>query len=178
MSEKRKKSWREIDRQKDRSAHRREEPAAGGRPRRSPVSQSRSHRAALDRLFDSGDIGEIVRKKEASQAAADATESAQGPSRRQLQQAIEKATDRDERISAMDAYLRAYSLVGDFALLGLMLEHPDPDVVHQAMDLLEELLKREKPRRAGVLRAALRQIEDLGEVAALRRRATELLERL
>jgi hypothetical protein len=174
MSEKRKKSWREIDRKKDRSAHRQEEPAAGRGRRRSPAGQSRSHRAALDRLFDSGGIGDLVRKQDEQTGRAPDGES-KGPSRRQLQQAIEKATQRDERIRAMDAYLAAYSLVGDFELLGLMLEHPDTDVVQQAMDLLEELLQREKPRRPGGLRAQLRNIEELGEVATLRRRAEHLL---
>ena len=78
---KRKRSWREIDRKKDRSAHRQDEPAPGKRPKRGAASASRSHRSTLDQLFDSGKIGELVQQRDA-ETGTRATST--GPSRRKL----------------------------------------------------------------------------------------------
>ncbi|MFH2005925.1 MAG: hypothetical protein ABI333_04970 [bacterium] len=172
---KRTRSWREIDRKKDRSAHRQDEPAPGQRPKRGQASASRSHRSTLDQLFDSGKIGELVQQRNAETGApAKST----GASRRKLTEQIEQATSRDKKIAAIDAYLAAFSLPPDFDLLTHVLIHPDPDVVNKALDKIESLLETEKPRRARSLIAQLRTLQDLSEWGALRKRAEALLDKL
>jgi hypothetical protein len=170
----RKKSWREIDRQKDRSAHRKEEPKPGPGRRRGG-DPSRSHRAALDHLFDSGKIGELVQQRD---AATGVSPDEAGPSRRKLSQQIEEAATRDAKIAAIDRYLETFSLPKDFDTLAQMLDHPDPDVVTSVLEQVEILLEDEKPRRPRTLIAQLKSVAELSEWGKLRKRATALLARL
>lgn len=172
MSEKRKKSWKEIDAQKDRSQHRREEPKGGGGPRgRDP---SRSHRAALDQLFGAGAVAELVRRRDAETGV---TAEDRGPSKKALGEAITAASEPGARLKAMDAYLAAFSLPRDFDLLALFLGHGDPEVVEGVMDRLGAMLEDEKPRRPRVIIAQLKTIAELSEWGKLRRLAAALLER-
>jgi hypothetical protein len=169
-----KRSWREIDRNKDRSDHRQSDG-----PKRGPKGQaaaSRSHRTALDRLFNSGKVGDLVKKRDLDTGVA--AEDLDGPSRRKLTEKIEQATDKDAKIAAIDAYLEQFSLPPDFDVLSQMLDHPDPDVVGEAMDKIESLLESQKPRRARTLIARLKTLQDLSEWGKLRRRASALLEKL
>jgi hypothetical protein len=172
---KRKRSWREIDRNKDRSAHRQESPG-GTRGPKGQAAASRSHRSALDRLFYSGKVGELVKQRD--QETGVTAEDPDGPSRRSLIQQIEQATDKDAKFAAIDKYLERFSLPADFDVLSHMLDHPDPDVVGNALDRIEALVETDKPRRARTLIAQLKTLQDLSEWGKLRRRAGALLEKL
>jgi len=173
---KRKRSWRDIDRNKDRSDHRQE--SGSGRPRgaKGQAAASRSHRSALDQLFNSGKVGDLVKKRdlETGVAADDPDE----PSRRKLTEKINQAPDRDSKVAAIDAYLERFSLPADFDVLSQILDHPDPDVVGDALDKIEALLEIDKPRRARTLIAQLKTLQDLSEWGKLRRRAAALLDKL
>lgn len=173
---KRKRSWREIDRNRDRSAHRQDSPSDHPRGARGQAAASRSHRSALDRLFYSGKVGELVNKRDRETGVA--AEDPDGPSRRSLSQMIEQAMDKESKIAAMDAYLEKFSLPADFDVLSHILDHPDPDVVGEALDKIEALLETEKPRRARSLIAQLKTLQDLSEWGKLRRRASALLDKL
>jgi hypothetical protein len=173
MSESRKKSWKEIDQQRDRSAHRREQPGAAGRKRGG--DPSRGHRAALDQLFDSGQISELVRQRdEQTGVQADAA----GPSRRKLSEQIQQAPDRDAKIAAIDAYLAAFSLPRDYDTLAHLLDHPDDEIVEQTLERLAEQLAEQKPRRPRTLVAQLRSVAELNEWGRLRKKAQALLDQL
>jgi len=174
MSEKRKKSWKEIDRQRDRSQHRRDDRPSGRSSRRG-VDASRSHRSALDQLFSSGKIGELVRKRD-EETGVDA--SSRGPSRQRLSRAIIEAPDREARTQAIDAYLAAFSMPRDLEVLAHVLDHPDDEVVEHALDQVEALLKDGPARRARTLVAQLKSVAELSEWGRLRRRAQALLDRL
>ncbi len=173
---KRKRSWRDIDRNKDKSAHRSE--SGAGRPRgpKGQAAASRSHRSALDRLFNSGKVGELVKKRDEEMGVA--ASDPDGPSRRSLTEKIEQATDKDAKIAAVDKYLEQFSLPPDFDFLAHVLDHPDPDIVGDALDRIEGLLETDKPRRARTLVAQLKTLQDLSEWGKLRRRAGALLEKL
>lgn len=173
---KRKRSWREIDRNKDRSDHRREPGTGHPRGPKGQAAASRSHRSALDRLFNSGKVGELVKKRDLDTGVA--AEDPDGSSRRSLTEQIEQATDKDSKIAAIDAYLEQFSLPADFDVLSHLLDHPDPDVVGEALDKIEALLDLEKPRRARTLIAQLKTLQDLSEWGKLRRRASALLDKL
>lgn len=173
MSEKRKKSWKEIDRQRDRSDHRRDDRPSGHASRGG--DGSRSHRSALDKLFSSGKIADLVKKRD--QETGVEAEPA-GPSRRNLGQAIVEAPDRDAKIQAIDTYLDAFSMPRDAEVLAQLLDHPDDEIVEHALDQVEALLGEGPIRRARTLVAQLKIVAELNEWGRLRRRAQALLEQI
>ncbi len=173
---KRKRSWREIDRNKDRSDHRQESGSGQPRGAKGQAAASRSHRSALDQLFNSGKVGDLVKKRDLETGVA--ADDPDAPSRRKLTERINQASDRDSKVAAIDAYLEKFSLPADFDVLSQILDHPDPDVVGETLDKIETLLEIDKPRRARTLIAQLKTLQDLSEWGKLRRRATALLDKL
>ncbi len=174
MSEKRKKSWKEIDRQRDRSQHRRDEPQSGGRGRRGG-DPSRSHRAALDQLFSSGKISELVKQRDEETGV---TPDQAGPTRRELGERVQSAPDKESKIAAIEAYLEAFPRVKDFEVLAHVLDHPDDEVVEDALEQIAALLEEETPRRPRTLIAQLKNVAELNEWGRLRKRAKAILETL
>jgi hypothetical protein len=165
------KSWREIDKAKDRSVHRKEERRD---PQGRPMGQRRqkSYRASLDRLFDSGKISELVEQQAPGTARA-----AGGEQSRLKQQArIRDASGRDEVTEAVDAYLERYPMPDDFELLTRILEHRDPGRQLEAMNRLGALLEQERPKRTRALLGQLKMIRDLGEDPELEQLAERLIE--
>ena len=169
------KSWREIDRGRDRSAHRRDEkPAQEGR-KRGPGSQ-KSYRAALDRLFTSGKIGELVAERApGALPGADADDE----NRLKLLQRVRNATGRDEITRELDAYLAKFALPDELEILEKALEHRPPELQLQAMGRIESVLDAgTEPRRKRGMVGQLKLIRDLGEDAELTTLASRLLTRL
>lgn len=168
------KSWREIDRGRDRSAHRRDErPPQEGR-KRGPGSQ-KSYRAALDRLFTTGKIGELVAER-APGALPGADVDAD---RLRLAQRVRGATGRDEITRELDAYLAKYPLPDELDLLEKALEHRSGELQLQAMGRIEGLLDAgQAPRRKRGMVGQLKMIRDLGEDAELTALASRLIARL
>lgn len=169
------KSWREIDRGRDRSAHRREDrPPQEGR-KRGPGSQ-KSYRSALDRLFSSGKIGELVAER-APGALPGVEEGEQN--RLKLLQQVRNATGRDEVTRALDAYLELHPFPDEIEILEKGLEHRSPERQIEAMTRLESLLEAgQEPRRKRGMVGQLKMIRDLGESTELTALASRLLSRL
>jgi hypothetical protein len=165
------KSWRDIDKMRDHSAHRKDERAPAAE-RKSGRGSQKSYRAALDRLFETGKIAELVEQK--TGVAAE-----EGESRIKLLGRIEKAIDRDSICREVDAYLAQFNeLPEDLEILGKILEHRDPELQRRAMEVISRLLEREQPKRRRTMVAQLKIIRDAGydkEMVAL---ATSLLQRL
>jgi hypothetical protein len=169
------KSWREIDKGRDRSAHRREErPPQEGR-KRGPGSQ-KSYRAALDRLFTSGKIGELVAERApGALPGADADDA----DRLKLAQRVRGATGRDEITRELDAYLAKHPLPDELDLLEKALEHRSPALQLEAMGRIDGLLDAgQAPRRKRGMVGQLKMIRDLGEDAELTALASRLIARL
>lgn len=164
------KSWREIDKQRDRSAHRREERPAGSRPR--DLRRQRTYRDKLDHLFESGRIGEVVSK------SAEETEGAQGENRIKLLRQLAAAEGRDTVTAIIDAYLARFDLPRDIEVLSKVLEHRNPDLQLKAMELLLQLVDEQKPRRTRAVVGQLKLIRDTAEDADLVPLAEQLLEKL
>jgi hypothetical protein len=166
------KSWREIDAQRDRSG--------GGtrrtgddRPRKGQPSQ-KTYRAALDRLFESGGIAKLAGdapKPEPS--AADET-------RAKLAAKVRDALGPDDATRAVDGYLAKFGTPPeDFEFLGGMLQHRKDERVSEAIAALGGLLdKGLKPKRPRAIAAHLRTIEEVNDDAELRRAAAELRRRI
>lgn len=161
-------SWRDLDRQRDRSTHRREEPRQGG-PARHERSQ-KSYRATLDRLFESGKISKLL--DDPSPTAGE------GSDRLPLLRAVQQAEGRDAVTGALDAYLARYELPDEFEVLEKALEHRSASVQLKALEGLEGLLARERPRRTRGLIGQLKLIRDATSEERLRELATSILERL
>lgn len=170
-----KKSWREIDKTRDRSTHRRDDRPGGGLKPRGPRSQ-KSYRAALDRLFDSGKIGDLVEEKAPSSGDAPAEG---GENRFKALRKIKEAVGRDAITKAADAYFKHFELPDDLEALGQLLEHRDEGRQLEAMERIAALLEQgEKPRRSRAMVGQLKLIRDLSGDPRLEKLAGRLLDLL
>lgn len=154
MSDERpKKSWKEIDRQ-------REKGRSQGEPRpnsrRSQQSQ-KSYRAALDRLFETGKIGDLVQK----QSEDSASEGSSSENRLKLLKEIKSAEGRDTITTALDRFLAHFPLPDDVDLLSKAVEHRSPPIQLEAMQKLQTLLPSSMPKRTRTLVGQLKLIRDM-----------------
>jgi hypothetical protein len=166
------KSWREIDKARDHSAHRREERAAGATERKRGPGSQKSYRAALDRLFETGKIAQLV-------DGPGASEDPESESRIRMLSRIEKAMDRESICREVDAYLAKFGeLPDDLEILGKVLEHRDAERQRQAMERIDRLLDGAKPKRSRAMVAQLKIIRDLAYDKEMVQLASKLLGRL
>jgi len=168
-----KRSWREIDQKKDRSIHRREE-QAGNRSNRSGPGSQKSYRAALDKLFASGKIGDLVAEKIGDAATDNMALSGAA----KLLEKIKKIVDRRELSQAIDSYLMQYPLPIDPEFLERMLEHRDPSRQREAMEQIEKILSEGEIKRKRAMIAQLKMIRDIGDDVDMMALAKRLIEKL
>jgi hypothetical protein len=178
------KSWREIDKAKDRSAHRQEE-----RPdfedKRKGAQRKKSYKAALDRLFDSGKIADLVEAqtalagKKGKGGKGSKGGKAPGGNRIKMLATIRDAGDREEVTQATDAFLDKFGEVpDDLEILGRMLEHRNPSRQMDAMERIDSLLDTEQPKRTRAMVGQLKMIRDIGDDPEMMQLASKLIERL
>lgn len=161
-----KRSWRDIDSSRDRSAHRRDprpDPALPGSRR---DQSTKRYRAALDRAFDSGALGKLM------------SDSAEGGGRVALIGAIRDAATPDELSDAVDRALAAGPLPDDIEVWARVVEHRDDHRVREALLRIESLLPEQTLKRTRALRARLRYLEEISDDDEIRRRAADLRSRL
>jgi hypothetical protein len=164
-------SWREIDRNKDRSSHRKEErPEGQNRGGR----QKQSYRAALDRLFDSGKIADLVEAKTGEK------KSDEDSNRFKALSKIRDAGDRDEVTKQVDAYLQKFGneLPDDLEILARVIEHRNPTWQLDAMERIDKLLETETPKRTRAMLGQLKMIRDIGDELEMVQLAKKLIEKL
>jgi hypothetical protein len=194
-----KKSWREIDSQRDR-ARSGGAPQPGG-PGHGPSAErsSKQYRAALDALFEKGELGKLAEKLAAPQgrsapavappppstpAPAPAPAPAAAPPapkedpRATLRKKVLEAIGRDEISRAVDRYVKAHGMPEDFEVLEQALEHHKPDRIREALQALDGLLGRDKPKRSRTLAGKLRFIEETSGDDELRQIAAAVRGRL
>jgi len=171
--EKPRKSWREIDKQKDRSQHRREDKPVVEK-KRGPGSQ-KSYRAQLDRLFETGKIADLV-----AQRAPDAAKAGEaGDSRIKMLGAIKRAMDRESITRELDAYLAKFGeLPDELDVLEKALDHRSLERQMDAMRRIDALLDREQPRRKRTMVGQLKLIRDVSGDDEAEALAKKLLGRL
>ena len=192
-----KRSWRDIDSNRD-GARR---SGANGAARTEPpsdVKASRAHRATLDALFEKGELGKYADKLGLGAPGAKQAEASEGlrpaappppdpeaiakaerdAEKLQLRKKILEGTSRDAVARSFDRYAKAYGLPKDWELLERGLEHPENDRLAEVLGELEGLLAKEKPRRARTLDGRLRFIAETHEDGDLRTRAALLRSRL
>lgn len=141
MSEdkKRKRSWREIDRQKDRSYHRREEAKL---PFPDQKRSNKAYKAELERFFDSGVASQRIKTLMKETAKTNPIASQESGDRIACVRKVRSAETFDEFISAVDELRDKYGLPSDLEILSRVLEHPDQDTVRDALTILMDLVPR------------------------------------
>jgi hypothetical protein len=162
---KRTRSWREIDKMRDRS---------GGSPRRDTRERERfenstgytKYKTNLDRLFSGGGaaLPEHLRDK-ADPAIAERDEE------RKKLYAIE---DPKAFYAAASEFLEKNGLPDDARLLDRLLGHPDEDILEKALSRLEELHKAGTLKVPPALSQRLASVEIETGDPRIRKRAAEL----
>jgi hypothetical protein len=170
------------------------------------VAAQKSYRAALEKAFEAGTLGELAktltRAEEraapqvsmpvvpagASQAAAPPSALPPAPAlvrdpdrenRQKLIAKIKESEGREPVTRAVDAFLARYpTLPNDFEVLTKVLSHRDDARVEEALAQLALLVAREKPRRGRTLVAQLRILEDTHTDPAIRKAAAEVRAKL
>jgi hypothetical protein len=192
-----KKSWREIDSQRDRSGGPR--PEGGHKPSaHQSEAASKQYRAQLDALFAKGEVGKFAEKltggppslrasqgepKPAEPAPQAAPSSAPPPPPKEdpravLRKKLLEAIGRDDISRAFDRYVKAHGMPGDFELLEQGLEHNKADKQAEVLAALEQLLARDKPKRSRTLSGKLRFIEETSSDEDLRVAAARIRARI
>jgi len=167
------KSWREIDQNKDKSKHRQSERLPPGKKRSGPGSQ-KSYRAALDRLFSSGKIADLVAQKEPDSRV----QAADSDNRFRMLDRIKAAQDRDTINQELDTYLEKFELPDDLEIWAKVLEHRSPNRQRQAIEAIDRLLGQEQPKRRRAMIGQLKLIRDVGEDEELVQLASALIKKL
>ena len=175
--EREKKTWREIDRNKDRSFHaeKAEKDASSGKQN----AATKEYRAALEALFQKKPEGaERIEKIMPTLVLPRAVENGDeaGTNRRQdLLRRVSAAQGSRAISDAIDDFLGAgHSLPDDQEIFLQMLEHRDEQRVREALERLERLLMGQLPKRKPVLVQRLRRIEEHAEEESTRSAAAQL----
>jgi hypothetical protein len=189
-----KRSWREIDARRD-GASRSAGPSRPPGESAAEAKASRAHRAALDALFERGELGKYAEKlglgaatkPEPARATAPEAPTPSEPKPRPDDKEAERlaqrkkildGTNRDAVGRAFDRYAKSYGMPKDWELLERGLEHPRDERLAEVMTEIEALLARDKPRRTRTLDGRLRFIAETHDDAELRARAQALRARL
>jgi hypothetical protein len=190
-----KKSWRELDNMRDKPRASSPRPEQG-QSRAQEERASKAYRAQLDALFERGEVGKFAEKMVQSRSDAPAgpappmpapkkPEPAAAPEppkeddpRSVLRKKIMTAIGRDEISRAVDKYVKAHGMPRDFEVLEQALEHNKTDRQAEAMDQLDKLLAREKPKRSRTLAGKLRFIEETSDSSDLREQAARIRAKL
>lgn len=195
MTDRPKKSWRELDQQRDKA---RSSDAAGGGPRKQAEEdrQSKQHRAQLDALFAKGGVAQLAEKmgliktstksapepQKAEAAAPPVEEKPAAPVENPKQVARKKLIEsvgRPEITRSFDKYHKAFGMPDDWELLELGLEHQKEETQAEVLTALASLLeKKGAPRRSRGLASKLRFLEETAEDAEIRSAASALRSKL
>ena len=133
------KSWRDIDRGRDTSAHRRDEHRSGrGRPARVD-SATAAYKRKLNAYFDRGVVPDSVKGMITPGAP-------EGSERQKHLRAIRDAGSQRALEKAVDALFEAFGLPeDDLEILLRVLEHSKDPILKAAMDKLEAFVESGRP---------------------------------
>jgi hypothetical protein len=152
----RKKSWREIDAGRDKSAHRRVE-----KPGTTPYEKrtNKSYKAELDRFFDHGVASTRIKGLMNQAGTAPAAGEAENPERVKLLRKIRQAATFDSFVEAVNTLRRDHGIPRDVDVLSRMLEHPDEEAIQEALAALLEIAPRFNMMQVKALKSRLTALE-------------------
>jgi len=176
-SDRPKKSWSEIDKQKDRSLHRREErPAMNQKKQVRADSASKVYKSQLDRFFE-GDGAAPAQVKNKLAAIEDV--SPEGLERKAAVQRIKDAATSGGKREAVKEYVARWELPPDHDVLAEVLACDDDDYIAIALKIIDEMLSANRPpRRTTTLEQRLKRIVTLSEEPSIQNIAKELIKKL
>jgi hypothetical protein len=172
-----KRSWREIDKNKDSSKHRQQDrkPMSPHKTARAE-SASKVYKSKLDAFF-SGDGKVPAHVKEKVDALQ--TASSEGKARTSAIKAIKDANTSSAADKAVAAYLEKWELPPDFEVLSQVLTCSDEDYILDAMEIMKKIIKENRlPRRVQLLEQRLRRVKTLAEDPDLQEKADQLIKKL
>ncbi|QDG50716.1 hypothetical protein FIV42_08230 [Persicimonas caeni] len=169
--ERRNKSWREIDRQKDSSKH-------TSRDRKSRKSQdkrsSAKYKRDLDKLFKSGEMPERFKEMMKGLEPEEGTPEAE---RKAAIDELRKADGFREFATAVSEYRKAgWTYPDDEDLLIRMLDHPDERVVRDALEHVADLAGRRGFDRVTPLKNRLSTIKTMSDDPRTRKAVAQVEE--
>ncbi len=168
-----KKSWREIDRGRDSSQHRSREDNSPREKKRQHSTAYQNYKSDLDKLFTGGDVPDYLKNMMPE------AESNADPGQLKLLGAIHRATSASELTKSVDEYLAGYDeFPDDIDLLARVLDHPNENVQLLAVRQIDRI-QREQPlahKQQFILK--LDSISMMADDDDLRELAEELLARL
>ena len=196
-------SWKEIDRMRDKTGRRKKREKKDHEIREHSTRYDK-YKKDLNRLFDQGLAGELLKKPEkpkepelpkpsgkskskSKSKAAVVTRKAKegripkdtkaGTSRLKLIRSVVDAEDSESLIKALDELSEKFGIPDDWEVLVRVLEHPDEKLVLQAVSKMKALLpKTAKIPRRFTLRERLRSIGQTAADGELRQLAVEMEE--
>lgn len=184
MSDRPKKSWKEIDALRDGARRERDRDDRKHEGGKNADRSSQQYRAALDALFEKGGFNQMADQLQRrfgnspaptpkaeppaakpAAAAAPAAEPAKpaDDAKAVLRKKLLEALGRDDISRAFDKYTKAYGMPMDFELLEQGLEHTKPARQAEVLEALAQALERSRPKRAKTLAGKLRFIEETGD---------------
>lgn len=170
-----KKAWRDIDKGKDGSAHRRLE-----RPGSDPYSrkQNKSYRAELDQFFDKGVASNRIQGviKESGDGPEKPNETNQ--EKIKLSRRVRQAETFDGFVKAVDELRTTFGLPNDADVLTRVLEHPDNTAVVEALDALCGMSKRLKLIDMKAISGRLDTLETVSDDSAVLKSVAALREKM
>ncbi|MBI3180229.1 MAG: hypothetical protein HYZ27_11235 [Deltaproteobacteria bacterium] len=166
-----KKSWREIDAQRDKSTHQREDRAGGAKPARIERSQAyRSYKTQLDKLFSGGALPEALKEK-----LTDGKIAAQAKERKAAAEAILAAASPKAVEAALAAYQSQHGFPEDEQVLARLLDLSNDAVLQQAIATIARLHGESRLKRAQSLKARLNTVAMTAEDPAVQNAARALV---
>lgn len=175
------KSWRDVDRGRDKSAHRREADERARHQQETARSNAvaREHRNALEALFapkvEDAKPVELPKTAPRIVLAPNPNADPRHAERRRLLAKLANAAGPASISRFADEFVAAgFSFPDDQEIYLQLLEHTDEVRVREAIEALQKLLAGELPKRKPVLDQRLRRIEEHAEEAATRDAASVL----
>jgi hypothetical protein len=172
-----KRSWREIDKKKDSSAHRQADRAPLDKNRQARAdSASKVYKSKLDAFFDGETKAPAMVQDQLEKLKPTSPEE---KARAKALQAIKDVGTSSAADKAVGAYLETWKLPPDFDVLSQVLTCSDEDYLSDAMALLDKMLGAKRvPKRTPLLEQRLRRVKTLADDPDLQEEAGELLLKL
>lgn len=169
-----KRSWREIDAMRDKSAHRSEKPAGGIAPDRLSRSQAyRSYKTQLNKLFAGGDLPEALKSKIADKGVGD-----EAKRKRELTQALLGAGSAADVRAALAQYREAFGPPEDEEVLAKLLDLDDAAIALETLTTIDRLHGEARLKRAGSLKARIKTAQMTSDSGRVQEAAKALLAKL
>lgn len=169
-----KKSWRDLDRKRDQSSHRKDtDRGASPSSMRENSREYRAYKSQLDKMFDGGGLPEALKEKLGETATG-----AKAKQRKELLKNLTDAIKSRDVIKALRAYRAEFGFPEDEAALAKLVDLDDDEIVLETLETFERLHSEGAIKRATSFKARLKTVKmtiDEPKVLAL---ADRLLKKL